>query len=474
MSDTVYTGEKMKNRLCILLILVATFGLIGASASVDIPDANLRAAIAEALGKGSRALITESEMQTFYVFDLTGRGIRDLTGLETAENLQMLTLTNNLITDLMPISELIDLRDLYVGDNVIFDLSPLTNLVNLVELWFWDNSVSDLTSLGKLPRLQIIWFDGNAVQDVSPLSTCQHLWYISSWGNPILDVSPLAELPKLRELNISGCELSDITPLANCIGLQWLRLEWNNIEDVSPLKGLRRLRWVSLVGNPIADISDLRISLPQTTIILDEFAGDVNEDGSVDIVDLIHIAAEIGKENQQLWKHDVNADGIVDILDIIAVSEEMDALKGQSAAPVVIAADRRQLLETCLAAARAEDDGSIVFQEGIARLQRLLVSLIREKTTLLANYPNPFNPETWIPYQLAEAGEVKIVIYDMRGIVIRRLSIGHQPVGMYQSKSRAAYWDGRNAVGEPVASGIYFYTITASEFTATRKMLIRK
>ena len=464
----------MKNIRCILLILIATFVSLRADASVDIPDVNLRAALADALGKGQRATITAAEMRTFYTLDLTGRDIRDLTGLETAENLQTLTLTNNLIMDLMPISELIDLRNLYVGDNVIFDLSPLTNLVNLVELWFWDNAISDLTSLGKLPKLQIIWFDGNLVQDVSPLSTCQHLWYISSWGNPITDLSPLAKLPKLRELNISGCGLSDITPLGKCIGLQWLRLNWNDIKDVSPLKGLRKLRWVSLVGNPIGDISDLRISLPHTTIILRQFAGDVNEDGSLDILDLIHIAAEIGRENPQLWKHDVNEDGIVDILDIIAVSEEMDALRGQSAAPAIIAEDRRQLLETWIAAARAEDDGSIVFQEGIARLQRLLVSLIPEKTTLLANYPNPFNPETWIPYQLAEAGEVEIVTYDMRGIVIRRLSIGHQPAGMYQSKSRAAYWDGRNTVGEPVASGVYFYTLTAGDFMATRKLLIRK
>ena len=97
-----------------------------------------------------------------------------------------------------------------------------------------------------------------------------------------------------------------------------------------------------------------------------------------------------------------------------------------------------------------------------------------EKTILLTNYPNPFNPETWIPYQLAKPAKVTVAIYAADGTLVRTLALGHQPAGVYQSKGRAAYWDGRNAVGEPVASGVYFYTLTAGEFTATRKLLIRK
>ena len=97
-----------------------------------------------------------------------------------------------------------------------------------------------------------------------------------------------------------------------------------------------------------------------------------------------------------------------------------------------------------------------------------------ETTTLLPNYPNPFNPETWIPYQLAEAADVRLTIYDIHGHGVRALDLGHQREGMYHSRSRAAYWDGKNAQGEPVASGVYFYTLKAGDFTATRKMLIRK
>ena len=96
------------------------------------------------------------------------------------------------------------------------------------------------------------------------------------------------------------------------------------------------------------------------------------------------------------------------------------------------------------------------------------------ENTLLANYPNPFNPETWIPYQLSEAADVSVSIYAVDGHLVRRLDLGHQSAGVYRSRSRAAYWDGRNEFGERVASGLYFYTLTAGDFTATRKMLIRK
>ena len=103
-----------------------------------------------------------------------------------------------------------------------------------------------------------------------------------------------------------------------------------------------------------------------------------------------------------------------------------------------------------------------------------LIAVLPQTTQLLANYPNPFNPETWIPYQLATPAHVTMTIYGIDGQVVRQLGLGHQPTGIYQSRSRAAYWNGRNEFGEPVASGVYFYTITAGDFTATRKMLIRK
>ena len=93
---------------------------------------------------------------------------------------------------------------------------------------------------------------------------------------------------------------------------------------------------------------------------------------------------------------------------------------------------------------------------------------------LAQNYPNPFNPETWIPYHLSVDSQVEISIYDSAGKLVRRLDIGLQSAGNYESQNRAAYWDGKNKLGEQVASGVYFYTIQAGEFADTRKMLLMK
>ena len=102
------------------------------------------------------------------------------------------------------------------------------------------------------------------------------------------------------------------------------------------------------------------------------------------------------------------------------------------------------------------------------------MSQVPSETALLPNYPNPFNPETWIPYHLSDPAEVTLSIYSAEGRLVRTLALGHQAAGIYESKSRAAYWDGRNSVGERVASGLYFYTLTAGDFAATGKMLIMK
>ena len=96
------------------------------------------------------------------------------------------------------------------------------------------------------------------------------------------------------------------------------------------------------------------------------------------------------------------------------------------------------------------------------------------KTQVLVNYPNPFNPETWIPFQLAKSADVSFIIYNMKGVVVRELALGQLPAGYYKSRSRAAYWDGRNGVGEKVSAGIYFIKFVAGDFSATRKMLIVK
>ena len=202
-------------------------------------------------------------------------------------------------------------------------------------------------------------------------------------------------------------------------------------------------------------------------------AKDVNGDGVVDVIDLVLVAENFGSSGCNPCTGDVNGDGEVNREDIIAV---LDALDAAAAAPAVSATES---LQRWIDRAKQRNRTDARFQKGIAVLQNLLTTLretetVPKATTLLANYPNPFNPETWIPYQLAKEADVTLRIYAIDGTLVRTLALGHQPTGMYHNRSRAAYWDGRNAIGEPVASGLYFYTLTAGDFIATRKMLIRK
>ena len=201
-------------------------------------------------------------------------------------------------------------------------------------------------------------------------------------------------------------------------------------------------------------------------------SGDVNGDGIVNVLDLILVAQQLGKSVPANSAVDINGDGVINIFDLTLVAQGI----GGAAAPAVSTGRvDAATIEAWIVLAQVEDDGSIAFAQGIANLENLLASLIIPKETALhANYPNPFNPETWIPYQLAAPAEVTLTIYDMNGQTVRRLAVGHQAAGIYQSRGRALYWDGRNQDGESVASGLYFYTLKAGDFTETRKMLIRK
>ena len=235
---------------------------------------------------------------------------------------------------------------------------------------------------------------------------------------------------------------------------------------------------------------------------------DVNRDGRVDVLDLVLVAVFYGTRMNGLAA-DVNADGIVNVQDFAAVAAGVDtpnALALQAIEEVLLVAiaqagDLEKAAEApmrfntppeALSLSIAYENVTEAFietrriavtdvrlTETVALLETLLMLLtemraIPETTALLPNYPNPFNPETWIPYHLATDADVTLTIYDVRGGVVRALTLGHQTVGVYESRSRAAYWDGKNQLGESVASGVYFYTLTAGKFTATRKMLIAK
>ena len=226
--------------------------------------------------------------------------------------------------------------------------------------------------------------------------------------------------------------------------------------------------------------SDTEVSIPagplEIRITVEErlLTGDVNRDGVVNILDLIRVARQLGKSVPSDSPVDINGDGVVNIFDLTLVAQGIGKTTDAAAPAIATGRADAATIEAWIAQARLADDGSIAFRQGIANLEVLLASMIPQETALLANYPNPFNPETWIPYQLAVPAEVTLTIYDMNGHALRRLAVGLQAAGMYQNRNRALYWDGRNGSGESVASGVYFYTLTSGEFTATRKMLIRK
>ena len=772
---------------------------------VHIPDPNLRAAIAESLGKNPNAPITVEEMEELVRLDARDKGIRDLTGLQFATNLSRLYLDHNQISDISPLAGLINLKDLGFPDNNVSDLSPIAGLSNLEWLYCARNNASDLSAFMGLTNLEYVSFSSNNVSDLSSFAGLMNLKRIRSWGNPLSDLSPFVGLPKLESINICGADLSDLTPLVLITGLKELYLVNNEISDISPLAGLTGLTRVNLSENDISDtaplasltnltwldlshneisnfspldglrenikliwfdnpafpkggpkiegpwlwfvlpdteldsgtdllseasrgtVTEVEIAthgatagksvgdgvwtshkLPPTgwnniedmlkrslrdgviygtvslyspqeqnttmyvgsenevkvwlngTLIYERFShwwgndyqdffpvtlkqgrnvllvavathsngffgfepgteytvanpgvgytfsktpihtgdtftldiraenifdmagwqfditfdsavleaidvsesdflkmdggttffqsgsidnaagkitelsatrlstqgvngtgtllqvrfkaksagetelalhkfefgtttgehipagpheikitveeglatGDVNRDGRVSTLDLILVAQQLGKRVTAGSAVDINGDGVVSILDLIRVAQ---GIAGSPAAPPVGAESvDAATIAAWIAQARLEDDGSVAFKQGIENLQNLLASLIPEETALLHNYPNPFNPETWIPYQLATPAEVTVAIYDMNGQLIQRLAVGHQAAGMYRSRSRAVYWDGRNQLGESVASGLYFYTLTAGEFSATRRMLILK
>ena len=878
-------------------------------AFVHIPDTNLRAAIAEALGKSPNAPITVEEMEKLEELVAHNKDIRDLTGIQFAINLTNLDLRGNqindispvaslttlgalvlrgspvsdispirnltsldrleiagtMVTDLSPIRNLINLRVIYAWNTNISDISPVQNLINLgylrfdncnlsvlpsltklTKLWklnLHNNNISDISPLAKLTGLERLFLEHNNISDLSPLTNLTKLWelnigdnkisdltpltgltnltHLYFWENNISNISPLARLTNLKVLRFGECGITNIQPLAGLIELEELNFHSNKVSDISPLAELTQLKHLHISNNNISDFSpldkireninliwhanpgfpkggpriegswlwvttgegDIRrnrdalaeasggtvtetevatygaiegqpvgdkvwtrlkfherlhefadhrhpnpraplygslilyspreqdttlylgsnigiktwlngtliheqqrhdhsiagyaylypVTLKQGQNILlvtvstwadawfgfepgteytvanpsvsytfsktpihtdDTFAlniraenvtdlagwqfdiafdptaleaidvsegdflktggsttffqrgsinnaagkitglnaarlsaqgatgtgsllqvnfkaksggetklelqnfqfgsvtgdvipagpheitisiesqletGDVNRDGRVTILDLILVSQQLGTRVPAGSPVDVNGDGVVTILDLIFVSGQIGSTTAPAAPSTPSPRQNRDfaalnlqgtsaqsppacaciptyrgwgikgvetvipaMIEAWIAQARLEDDGSLAFKEGIENLEKLLASLIPEETALLANYPNPFNPETWIPYQLAESADVTLTIYDINGDMIWRLAVGHQPAGMYQSRTRAAYWDGRNQLGESVASGLYFYTLTAGDFTATRRMLILK
>ena len=532
-------------------------------AAIDIPDANLRAALETILGKAEGDSITPSEMITLTRLEAQNANISDLTGLEFA----------------------INLVHLYLPQNSVSEISAVAGLTNLIELALWDNSISDISAIAGLSNLTGLHLGGNLITDLSPVAGLTRLTLLHLPGNPLKDVSVVSGLSRLTYLNLAGTNITDLSPVSGLTHLTTLPLQYNRVSDLSPLAanaGLGSGDEILLNGNPLSysainthipilqsrgvtvdfdnqahpallkisgnnqkgaaltslsqpfvveaqdENGSLLVGIPVTFAItagggtlsitttrtdrngraqstltlgpnlgtntvqvsapsirglatfhaiadteLPLMTGDVNNDGLVNVLDLILIASSLGQSGQN--DADINWDRVVSILDLVLAAGMFDgAVAAPAAQPQVPDILTAIEVQSWLTDARALEVSDPIVKRGFIVLEQLLVSLTPRETELLANYPNPFNPETWIPYRLAEDAFVTLTIYDGSGRVVRTLEVGHRIASAYENRSKAIYWDGRNDVSERVASDVYFYTLTAGDFSATRRMLILK
>ena len=493
---------------------------------MDIPDANLRAAIEDAFDKDPGTPIAPADMAALTRIEARGANISDLTGLESATHLTSLDLgygqggTSHAVKDLSPLAGLTQLTRLHLPGKSISDISAVAGLINLTWLNLWGNPISDISPVAGLTNLINLYLGNNNISDISPLVANTGLGSgdtVNVQYNPLSYQSIHTHIPALQSrgitvefdnqahpalLKISGDNQKGVsfTPLSQPFVVEAQDANGSALAGVSVRFAVaagggmlsttttrtdvngRAESTLTLgpnLGTNTVQVSAAGIEVPATFHAVSDteapsIAADVNSDGNVNVLDLVVIASELGNAGANLAV-DVNRDGTVNILDLIWVAGMFD---GAAAAP----AAQPQLPETLTAVevqgwltdARSLEVRNPIMKRGFVVLEQLLVSLTPKEPKLLSNYPNPFNPETWIPYRLAEDAFVTLTIYDPSGQVIRTLEVGHQIASAYENRSKAIYWDGRNDIGEGVASGVYFYTLSAGDYSATRRMVILK
>ncbi|MCY4641259.1 MAG: leucine-rich repeat domain-containing protein, partial [Gammaproteobacteria bacterium] len=217
----------------------------GSTTNVAIPDASLRAVIADSLGKSSDAPITQAEMASLTHLAARNKNIRDLTGLELATNLTWLDLEGE------------GVDGVWVNSNEISNLLPLSNLTRLERLYLSGNSISDVAPLSNLTNLEVLWLDINSISDVTPLSNLTRLKGLELSGNSISSVTPLSNLTGLRSLTLSGNSISNMSALSGLTSLEWLDLSYNSISNVAPLSNLTSLIELDLAYNSISSVAPL-------------------------------------------------------------------------------------------------------------------------------------------------------------------------------------------------------------------------
>ena len=464
------------------LIQLTTLYLGGTEVSDVAPLANLTQLTQLGLSDtavSDVALAPLAKLTQLISLNLSGTEVSDVAPLENLTQLIQLGLQNTAVSDVVPLANLTQLTSLNLWNTAVSDVSPLVGL-NLTGTP-WDSIGLRLTGCPlsyasihtHIPAMQAkeieVEFDNVALPALLKTSGDRQEGMLdAALPNPFVVEAmdelgkPIVGKPVQFEIIQGGGTLSAQTATTDAHGQAQITLTLGSAAGVNKVKATAE------------EIQSWALFTAVATEAAPQLAADVNGDGIVNILDLTAVSGQFGETGENLA--DVNEDGQVNILDLVMVA---GAFGQEAAAPSARAVSLARLtaadLEQWLSEARsASRPGGLSYRRGIVVLEQLRANLIPEETALLANYPNPFNPETWIPYQLATPAEVTVTIYAATGAVVRTLSLGHQRAGDYASRPRAAYWDGRNALGERVASGVYFYTLHAGDFAATRKMLILK
>ncbi len=290
----------------------------------------------------------------------------------------------------------------------------------------------------------------------------------------------------MSELDLDNNSISDISALSSMTAMVILSMTNNNVVDVSPLSGMTSMSILSVAGNPISDYATLRTLQSHSLWGLDISLNNTPPtftDGAT----TTRSVAENTAAGQNIGAAVAATDANNHTLSYTLGGTDADSFSivstsGQLQTKAALDYETKSSYTVTVTAYDGNNGGdritvtiNVTDAVGAAPSVETTPAPVLPKTTeLLSNYPNPFNPETWIPYQLAKPAEVTLTIYDIRGRIVRTLRLGHQPAGFYQSRSKAAHWDGRNYLGEKVATGVYFYTLKAGDYIATRKLLIRK
>ena len=295
-----------------------------------------------------------------------------------------------------------------------------------------------------------------------------------------LDLSQL-----VGKIDASNSNIRDLKGIEYCINLTELDLSGNSINDINLLLALNKLNLLRIDGNPLTISASpiiKRIEARGTKVVYDpipsseKLIGDVNFDNEVNIFDLVMVASEFGKIEGNL-KGDINLDGLVNIFDLVLVARNFG--KSFAVAPSIVQKIRLNSAEIqniafAIDYLKLNNSHSDAEETILYVLESILTKTLPKQSQLLPNYPNPFNPETWIPFRAAKDGNASVTIYDINGTIIRLLPIGYVLAGNYLGPDKAIYWNGKTDAGEYVSSGTYFYQIKLVDYTETRKMIIVK